>query len=322
MDGLPQTYACFVGIDVCKATLDVHVLPADQSFSLDYDADGLRQLLDRLRSLGTCLIVVEASGGYERRVLAQLIDEGFAVALVNPRRVRDYARGIGYLAKTDRLDAKVLARFAQEVRPGSLPKTPQTQQELEDLVNRRRQLLFLQTAESNRLETARSKVAQQSIRKVMRLLQKQIEQLNAAIAKLIASDEDWRQKKELLQSVPGVGEVTSATLIAELPELGKLNRQEISALAGLAPYNRDSGKYRGQRRIAGGRASVRACLSMAVVTARRCNPMVRAFAERLQKAGKCYKVIATACMRKLLIFLNSIAKNLVPWKPHIAGETC
>lgn len=318
MDGTPQTFATFVGIDVAKSHFDVAFLPPQTPCTLPQDAEGRRQLVERLRPHGPCLIVIEATGGYERRLVATLIDAGLAVALVNPRQVRDYARGIGQLAKTDRLDAAVLARFAQEVRPHPLAKTPEKQRELDELVGRRRQLLDLQTAESNRGETTTGTLARQSIDQVLTFLAEQIERVNHAIAQLIEADDDWRQRQQLLESVPGVGAVTSATLIAELPELGQLNRQEIASLVGLAPFNHDSGKSRGQRSIFGGRASVRHCLYMAALTAKRYNPALRRFAERLQKAGKRFKVVMTACMRKLLILLNRMVQTNNPWNPEIA----
>jgi transposase len=318
MDGTPQTFATFVGIDVAKDHFDFTWLPQGSPQQVPYDAKGLKRLGERLQSLGPCLVVVEATGGYERRLVATLIDAGFAVALVNPRQVRDYARGIGRLAKTDRIDAAVLARFAQEVQPHPLTKTPEKQGELDELVGRRRQLLELQTAESNRRETTTGKLARQSIDRVLKVLADQIERIDAAIAALIESDDDWRQRQQLLQSVPGVGPVTSATLIAELPELGELNRQEIAALVGVAPFNHDSGKLHGQRSIYGGRSSVRQCLYMAALSASRCNPALRQFAKRLKEAGKRFKVVITACMRKLLILLNVMVKTHTPWKPEIA----
>jgi transposase len=318
MDGTPQIYATFVGIDVAKDHFDVAFAPERTPFQLPQQAKGHEQLVDRLRPLGPCLIVIEATGGYERRLVATLIDAGFAVALVNPRQVRDYARGIGQLAKTDRLDAAVLARFAREVQPHPLAKTPEKQRELDELVGRRRQLIELHTAESNRRGTSIGRQARQSIDRVLKFLDEQVERINQAIAELIESDDDWRQRRQLLESVPGVGTVTSATLIAELPELGQLNRQQISALVGLAPFNHDSGKTRGQRSIFGGRASVRHCLYMAALTAKRYNPSLRRFAERLQKAGKRFKVIMTACMRKLLVLLNRLVQTNNPWNPEIA----
>jgi transposase len=305
----------FVGIDVAKDSFDVAVLPGQQSASFVYDDVGLEQLLQWLRPHGICLIVLEATGGLERRIAGELIDAGHQVAIVNPRQVRDFARGTGKLAKTDRIDAFVLARFAQQVQPRITEKASEKQVELAALVTRRRQLQSLAVAESNRRETARSSSARKSVEKHLEWLRKEVARIDAEIARLIAADETWRGQAERLKSVPGVGPATSATLVAELPELGRLNRREISALVGLAPYNHDSGKLRGKRSIWGGRISVRSALYMAALTARRCNPIIRAFALRLEQAGKPFKVILTACMRKLLIILNALAKKSQTWSP-------
>lgn len=311
----------FVGIDVAKHSFDVAVLPGEQQASLAYDDAGLRQLLDLLRPLGICLVVLEATGGLERRVAGELIDAGHQVAIVNPRQVRDFARGAGQLAKTDRIDALVLAHFAQVVQPRLVEKASEKQLELVALVTRRRQLQAMAIAETNRRDTASTPQARRSIDKLLTWLRKEVAHIDAAIARLIASDETWRDQAERLKSVPGVGPTTSATLVAELPELGKLNRREISALVGLAPYNHDSGKLRGKRSIWGGRANVRSALYMAALTARRCNPVIRAFADRLQQAGKPFKVVLTACMRKLLIILNVLAKTNQFWSPKIRPST-
>jgi transposase len=259
---------------------------------------------------------LEATGGLERRIAGELIDAGHPVAIVNPRQVRDFARGTGKLAKTDRIDALVLARFAQQVQPRIAEKSSEKQVELAGLIIRRRQLQSSAVAESNRRETAGTSEARKSIEKHLNWLRKEVVRIDAAIARLIASDETWRGQVERLKSVPGVGPTTSATLVAELPELGRLNRREISALVGLAPYNHDSGKLRGKRSIWGGRLSVRSALYMAALTARRCNPIIRAFADRLKQAGKPFKVILTACMRKLLVILNSILRDNTEWNPN------
>jgi transposase len=308
----------FVGIDVAKQSFDVAVLPSEQSVSFSYDDRGLSQLLEWLRLQGDCLIVLEATGGLERRIAGELIDAGHHVAIVNPRQVRDFARGTGKLAKTDRLDALVLARFAQQVQPRIAEKASEKQVELAALVTRRRQLQSSVVAETNRREMARTSEARKSVDKHLQWLRKEVARIDAAIARLIASDETWRGQAERLKSVPGVGPATSATLVAELPELGRLNRREISALVGLAPYNHDSGKLRGKRSIWGGRISVRSALYMAALTARRCNPIIRAFANRLEHAGKPFKVILTACMRKLLIILNVLIRTSQSWSPKTA----
>jgi transposase len=305
--------AGFIGIDVSKATFDVHVRPTDRHFSVAANDEGLAELRKEFGELGPCLIVVEATGGLERRLVAELIDAGLMVSRVNPRQVRDLARALGRLAKTDRIDAEVLSLYAEKVQPRPMQKQPEKQAELDALVTRRRQLVGLRSVERVRQHQAPTKATSLSIAKLLRVLDRQIEDLDKAIAKLIESDDDFRSKRELLESVPGVGSGTSSTLIAELPELGRLNRQEIASLAGLAPFNHDSGQFRGQRHIRGGRGAVRAVLYMAVLAAKRFNPKLHAFAERLERAGKPFKVVMTACMRKLLIILNQVLRH---------GEVC
>jgi transposase len=315
MDG---SIAAFVGVDVSKHSLDVCVLPQRDTFSLVYDRNGLQQLRGRLPDPGTCLIVVEATGGYQRRLVAELVDAGHHVAVVNPRQVRDFARGLGILAKTDRLDAALIARFGQHVRPRIEAKSSEKQHELEQLVTRRRQLVELRTAELNRLETCSSRDVRKSIQLLVDRLNKDIQRIEKSILAFLESDDDWRNKAEILSSTPGVGITTAASLLADLPELGQLNRQQISALAGLAPFNHDSGRFQGKRSIWGGRAAVRSSLYMAALTAKRCNQVIRAFAQRLEAAGKPFKVVMTACMHKLLIILNTLLKTYSHWNPSFA----
>jgi transposase len=310
MDGANQAW---VGIDVAKASLDLHLLPSGQSHQLPNDTAGHRQLVKLLPDPATCLIVLEATGGFERLLVAHLLDAGYRVAVINPKRARDFARALGLAAKTDRIDAKVLALYAHKVEPAPVAKTPEKQAEIQQLVARRRQLIDLRTQESNRLELATSKTARQSIRTVLKTLERQIHGLEAALQNLVQSDDDWRHKGQLLQSVQGLGGVTATTLVADVPELGKLNRQQISALIGLAPFNRDSGIHRGKRSIGGGRKSVRSVLYMAALSAKRFNPVIKAFAERLTQRGKPFKVVITACMRKLLVIANAILKSQQPW---------
>lgn len=316
MDGANRTW---VGIDVAKATLDLHLLPSGQSYSLANTAAGHQQLRQLLPNSAGCLIVLEATGGYERSLVADLLDAGYRVAVVNPKRVRDFARALGLAAKTDRLDAQVLAQFAEKVQPAPVEKMPEKQAEIQQLVARRRQLIDLRTVESNRLETTASKPARKSIQAILRILERQINAIEAAIHKLVESDDDWRQKTQLVQSVPGLGGVTATTLVADVPELGRLNRQQISSLVGLAPFNRDSGKHQGKRSIGGGRKSVRSVLYMAALAARRCNPVIKAFAERLAQHGKPFKVVLTACMRKLLVIVNALLKSGQTWNPQLAS---
>jgi transposase len=311
-------FKSFVGIDIAKRTLDVHVLPERTSLKPPNDSKGRGQLREKLPPPGECLIVVEATGGYERALVAELIDAGHQVAVVNPRQVRDFAKACGILAKTDRIDAAVLARFGQAVVPRTQTKIPEKQLELQDLVVRRRQLVELRTAEMNRKENVASKFVKKSLQESVDALNKQIRRFEKRIAALVQSDDEWKQKAEIVQSAPGIGPGTSATLIAEVPELGKLSRRKISALVGLAPFNRDSGEFRGRRAIRGGRSSVRCSLYMATLSARRSNPVIRAFSDRLKALGKKPKVIITACMRKLLVILNTMVKNNTHWNPAIS----
>ena len=309
----------WVALDVAKDSLEVGCSTPDavRLRAVENAPAGFRQLLKALPPRESTAVVLEATGGYERNVVAELLEAGYRVAVVNPRQVRDFAKGLGILAKTDRLDAQVLAKFAQHVQPRMLREMPQQQQELADLVVRRRQLLDLRTMESNRAQQAvalgTSKAARKSLDKMLQTLDAQIKLIDAAIAKLIDSEDDWRDKSALLQSTPGLGKVTAATLLAELPELGALNRQQIAALVGVAPFNDDSGRHQGGRHIAGGRTSVRNVLYMATLSATTHNPTIQAFAKRLEKEGQKFKVIQTACMRKLLVILNTMLKNKTSW---------
>lgn len=307
----------FVGIDVSKHTWDVYLLPDQQAFTVPATSQGLADLLPQLPAVGTCLIVMEATGGYERDLAAGLLDAGHLVSIANPRQCRDFAKALGQLAKTDRVDARMLALFAEKVRPRLSEKPSEEQEELDELVTRRRQLVAFQAAELVRQEKARHKQAIRSLKKHLELLEKQIKELNAAIAKLIQSDDDWRKRAEIVASTPGIGETTAATLIAELPELGKLNRSEIAALVGVAPFNHDSGKLQGKRCIRGGRKSVRTGLYMATITAMRVNPLIQVFAQRLKAKGKPFKVRLIACMRKLLTILNVMVREQTLWNPQI-----
>lgn len=310
----------FVGIDVAKKHWDVHIAPAGKALRCSADQAGLAQLLAVLQPHAPCLIVVEASGGFERRLAADLLEAGHTVARVNPRQVRDFARGLGRLAKTDRIDAEILARFAAHVRPRPWEKQPENQAQIEALVVRRRQLVQMAAVEKTRLHQAAKGPVRKSVGHVLDLLRAQLDELDAELARLIEDDDDWSARAKRLATVPGVGEVTSRTLVAELPELGKLDRQAIAALVGVAPLNRDSGEFRGRRTIWGGRASVRAALYMATLTARTFNPVIRRFAERLEAAGKPFKLVMTACMRKLLVILNTMLRNRVDWNPQLLPQ--
>jgi transposase len=289
--------------------------------SLSADPKGLERLRECLQPTGRCLVVVEATGGYERRLVAELIDAGHDVARVNPRQVRDFARSLGQLAKTDRIDARVLALFAEKVQPRPCEKVPENQAQLDALLTRRRQLVQMKASEQVRLHQAEMREVRKSVSHMLDELRAEIDDIDGQIAQLIDDHDDWSARVQQLATVPGVGPVTSRTLVAELPELGQLDRQKIAALVGVAPINRDSGAFRGRRCISGGRAQVRTTLYMAALTARRCNPVIRAFADRLKKAGKAPKVILTACMRKLLIILNTMARDNTNWNPKLATQT-
>ena len=308
----------FVGIDVSKKSLDVATLPAGKSRTFSHDAKGRRQLLEHLPEPGACLIVVEATGGYERLIVAELVTAGHLVAVVNPRQVRDFAKGLGILAKTDRIDAAVIAKFGQHVLPRPIAEVHEKQAELDQVVTRRRQLVGLRTAEKNRMGMAHSKTVRRSLQQVIDLFNKQIKRIEKAILALVESDDEWKGKADVINSVPGVGPVTTTTLIAEFPELGQINRNKAAALAGLAPFNCDSGTFKGKRVIKGGRRSVRNVLYMAALCARRHNSVIRKFADRLENEGKPPKVILTACMRKLLVILNALLKTNTHWNPRIA----
>jgi transposase len=314
------TAPVFVGIDVSKASLDVHLIAGDRSFSLPNDALGSATLVEQLTPLNVKLVVVEATGRYQRRVAADLLSASVPVAVVNPRQARDFARGLGLLAKTDQIDARVLARFASVGHLRPCEKQPQNAAILDDRITRRRQVIAMLNAEGNRSSGMIDKTTIGMVKKVIRLLEQQREDLDRQIAELIESDDDWRGKRDLLQSVPGVGATTAGGLVAELPELGKLSREQIAALAGVAPMNHDSGSLRGKRAIRGGRASVRSTLYMAAFNAMRYNPAIRSFTDRLTAAGKPFKVVVTAAMRKLLTILNVIVKTNTPWRNPCAAQ--
>jgi transposase len=268
---------------------------------------------DFIQSFSPRLIVLEATGGWEAVGVSVLAAKGLPVVVVNPRQVRNFAKAMGLLAKTDKIDARTIARFAEAVKPEVRPLKGEEAQRLEAFLARRRQLLQMSTAEKNRLVLA-SRWTKKGIQAHIEWLDKELDKVNRELQKLIRKSPLWRERDEILQSVKGVGPALSVTLLSDLPELGTLNRKKIAALVGIAPLNRDSGKYRGRRAIWGGRSQVRIVLYMAARAAIRFNPVIRAFAERLKKAGKPYKVVVTACMRKLLTILNAMVKNGTRWQ--------
>jgi transposase len=311
----------FVGIDVSKKHLDVALLcPASGEIrSQRYRNTGTGQcaLLRALTPFSLERVVLEASGGYEREVLRRLSQAQHPVVCLNPRQVRDFARALGRLAKTDRIDAEVLALFAQRIQPEVRPAPREESEEVQALSDRRRQLLELITAEKNRLPTAHP-TTQGSIRRLLKQLEKERAEIEAALTKRIENSEALREREQLLLSVPGVGPVLARTLLGGLPELGALERKQAGALVGVVPFNRDSGQWRGQRHITGGRAHVRQALYMGALSASRFNPVLRTFYQRLCAAGKPKKVALVACMRKLLTILNSMVKSGRPWDPAFA----
>lgn len=305
----------FVGLDVAKDRLDVHVRPTGASVAVAYDEAGLRELLARLRALRPTLIVLEATGGYEVAVAAALAHAGLPVAVVNPRQIRDFARATGQLAKTDALDAQVIARFAETVQPAARPLATEEAQALGELVARRRQLVDMLGAEQNRRRQAHDQGLQKRITAHVSWLSRALEELEEDITRLIRASPVWREKENLLTSVPGIGDVTAHSLIAELPELGQLSRRRIAALVGLAPLNRDSGHWRGRRMIGGGRPVVRRALFMATLVAIRYNPTIGAMYRRLTGAGRPKKVAVIAAMRKLVTILNAMLRDERSWQP-------
>lgn len=311
-----QLYDAYVGIDVSKAHLDVDVFPDASPIRFANDEPGRLAACEHLLHIAPQLIVLEATGGLESPLAGLLAAKGLRVSVINPRQARDFAKALGVLAKTDQVDAAVLARFAQAIQPPVRALKSEELAGLESVLTRRRQLIEMITAESNRRGSAAPKIAKQ-IAQHITWLEKRLAEANDDLDGMIRSSPMWQQKAELMESVPGVGRVTATTLLADLPELGSLSRREISALVGVCPYNRDSGTHRGRRAIWGGRAQVRACLYMAAVVASRCNPVIRAFYEKLVAAGKPKKVALVACMRKLLVMLNTMLKNGTPWNPGI-----
>lgn len=309
----------FVGIDVSKSRLDVSSRPSGEKFSATNDEAGIAGLAVRLKDLAPTLVIIEATGGYQTAVVAALACEKLPVAVVNPRQVRDFAKATGKLAKTDSLDAAILAHFGEALRPEPKPLEDEEAAELGALLARRRQVVEMITAETNRMAQSRGAMRTR-IKSHINFLRHELAEMNRDLDQTLRRSPVWREQDELLQSVPGVGRVLAATLLSELPELGRLNRKKVAALVGVAPLNRDSGTLHGRRHVTGGRASVRATLYMATLVATRWNPTIRAFYERLCAAGKLKKVALVACMRKLLTILNAMMRSNRSWSPPSLPE--
>lgn len=307
-----------VGIDVSKDWLDVVVLPSGETWRTKNEEGAIRELIQKLQQLKPERIVVEATGGYEQMLAVQIYLAGLPLCRVNPKRTRYFARSLGLLAKTDKLDGKVLALFGERVKPPLTRLPGEKEQELSALITRREQISNLLVSERNRLHTAPKQI-HSSLNEHIAWLKNELKKLERQINDFVNNDPDFKEKAELMTEVKGVGKKTAAKLIADLPELGHCDRKQIAALVGIAPHNRDSGRKSGQRYISGGRADVRSILYMATLTAIRCNPLIREMYQRLLKAGKKKKVAIVACMRKLLTILNAIIRDRSHWNPAFSA---
>ena len=304
----------YIGIDVAKDRLDIHVRPSNDAFTVARDGEGMAGLIEQMKALAPALIVMEATGGFETVVAAALGGAQLPLAVVNPRQIRDFARAAGRLAKTDALDAAVIALFAERMRPEPRPLPDEQARFLSELVARRRQIIEMMTAERNRRRMLTRKRLLKSVDRLLAALQKELSDLEADLDDTIRGTPAWREAEDLLTSVPGVGDKLARTLIADLPELGSLSRRQIAALVGVAPINRDSGTMRGRRTTWAGRAKVRSMLYMAALVASRHNPTLKSFYQRLLQAGKAKKLALTAVMRKLLTILNAMIRDQIPWQ--------
>jgi len=309
-----QEHSTVIGIDVARDRLDVHVLPDGKAFFVTRDKKGLTTLIKHIRTYNEPLVCLEATGGYEMDVVSALAEVGIPVVVMNPRQIRDFAKATGRLAKTDRIDAEVIAAFAKAVRPQVRPLPSEEERRLSALSRRRRQVVDMAAAEKRRLKRERQPSIQMRITAHIAILITERNELDAEMRTIVQSDAAWRRKARLLQSVPGIGETTAFILIADLPELGTLERNPIAALVGVAPINRDSGTMRGRRMIFGGRKHIRNALYMATVSAVQFNPAIKVFRDRLKGKGKPPKIVLTACMHKLLIMLNAIIRDQKEWK--------
>lgn len=306
--------AVFVGIDVSKDRLDVHIQPGGEALVVGSDEAGLSELVSRLQGLGPQLVALEASGGYEAAAVATLAAAGLPVVVVNPAQVRSFAKALGKRAKTDPIDAGVIARFAEATRPEQRPLPDVATQHLADLLARRRQIVDMLTAERQRLKRTSVPRLVKSLKRLIAALEREMEAIDGDLDGAVRASPLWRAKEDLLRSVPGVGPIIARTLLADMPELGALSPKQIAALAGLAPFTRQSGRWRGKSFIGGGRAAIRALLFLGAMSARRCNPVLKAFYERLVKAGKPRLVALVATARKLLTILNAIIRDQKPWQ--------
>jgi len=312
----------FIGIDLAKqsfqAAVDADSPAARFNASFTYNAAGIAALLERLKSLEVQLIVMEATGGLERKLAAELSEAGYAVAVINPRQARDFAKAIGKLAKTDKVDADVLAQLARILKPAARPLPDAEQIRLKELVARRRQLVHMRTAELNRQQQASLKEVGNSIKTHLKMLDREIAKIEKRIADLIDSNSDWKKKADLMDSVKGIGPDTAHAILADMPEIGTISKRQVASLAGLSPFAFESGAFKGQSKIWGGRAAVRCALYMGTLSATQCNPAIKKFYNDLVARGKKPMVALTACMRKLLTILNAVVRTGVKWNPEMA----
>lgn len=308
-----QNEKCHIGIDVSKMRLDVFVSLTNSRLQFENNLSGINQLIKIIKGFAVSMVVMESTGGYEKSASQALVKENILVSIVNPRQIRDFAKALGRLAKTDCIDAEIMALYSEKMNPKPNVICDENQQNLTDYNARRRQLIDMMTMEKNRLDKA-NKEMRKSILHVIKMLEKELAKINETLQKAIQCDPEYKRRDELLQTICGVGSVVAKGIIADLPELGSLSAKKISALAGLAPLNRDSGTLRGKRTIWGGRASVRCTLYMATLVATRHNTVIKTFYQRLCAAGKMKKVAITACMHKLLIIMNAMIKNNQPWR--------
>jgi transposase len=308
----------WIGIDVSKATLDVYIRPIGKAFQVANTEIEISNLVEQLKIYDVNLIVLEATGGLETELIIQLQSALLPVALINPRQGRDFAKATGKLAKTDAIDAQTLAHFGEAMKPPVLPIESETARQLGELISRRRQLVEMSTAEKNRRDRSRGKTLA-DIEAHIDYLDKRLQQINQAIEELTQNNQEWIEKVNLLKTTPGIGQVISTTLVSDLPELGQLTAKQISRLVGVAPINHDSGQHKGKRMINGGRAHVRAILYMGAVVAMRFNPVIKAFYQRLVERGKPKKLALTACVHKMLVILNAMVRDHLPWgaKDHL-----
>jgi transposase len=316
--GRDNTMERFVGIDVAKETFDLCILPEGTLQHQENNPKGVRLTVEALKALNPTLIVMEATGGYETLLAAELQAANLPVAIVNPRRIRDFARACGRMAKTDRIDARTIAEFAATLRPPVQGLLDRQSRQMKALVARRRQLIEIRVSEANRMEHASEKAISQSLLRILKTLDRETQKIETQLRDQLAQMPELQSKAQLIQSIPGIAETTATMLVTEVPELGRLNRRQIAMLMGVAPINRDSGTLRGKRMTGGGRRQVRTRLFMPTLVAIRHNPVIRSFYERLLKAGKTKMVAVIACMRKLLVILNSLVAKNQSWKPKTA----